>query len=85
MSSLFKSRRMGRIRISIKLINEKPDIIKEIFLHCIPIQATHNFTTGEITYECLGDVFEEVDITMAIPDYEIIFHSPSNRMEFTKR
>lgn len=62
-------RRIGRFSISADLINEDPELAREMLAGIIVIRAEFSFFTGGICYEGISDAFAVAAASEMPPSY----------------
>ncbi len=63
--------RYGNFSITIDLIENNPDIIRQVMGECIILRAEHIYATRAIEYQAWSPKFELLDEVEPIPEYII--------------
>lgn len=80
-----KPKRLGRFSVSMDLIEENPEVCRDLMGKCIIVRAEAMYHVGRIDYVALSPDFNEVQEGEYIPEYGVRVHrdGESTEIEFT--
>jgi hypothetical protein len=80
-------KRLGRFKISSRLIVENRKSVQAVFSKVIPVRAEHLWAEDVVEYFAVSDCFDEVGLTEFIPEYTVMVKETedgSSRVWFEK-
>jgi hypothetical protein len=84
---MFKSKKIGKIRVTLQIINDRPEVAQLLFSVFIPLHAVI-MPEGWIEYIGICDLFEERQEGLMTPEYDFTIKTDStgkmNISEVTK-
>jgi hypothetical protein len=66
---MLKNKRIGKVIISIDIIESRPEVVHLIFSRFIPLRAEMMWHEGHIEYIGVSDMFDEREEGERIPEY----------------
>jgi hypothetical protein len=69
--------RLGRFAVDAALPIDGPDILRQIMVHCLIVNASLVTSVGKVIYVALSDQFESCPDIMQIPEYEVVMRGAS--------
>lgn len=69
-----KSRRYGKFKITLDIIQSNPEEIKKVMAHCIIYDARCDYLNHRVEYLAESELFEPVSVGQLIPEYLIVLN-----------
>jgi hypothetical protein len=77
-SSEERYRHVGKFSVSCTMIENDPDVVKQILSKMIIVRAESMYVTNTIEYTAIWDKFSYVELGQEVPTYEIEIDSNMN-------
>lgn len=71
----FGSNKLGKFSVSLALLADRSDKLKEVMSEVTILEATNHFHNNTIEYIGVSDSFRELDEGETIPEYRVIYTS----------
>lgn len=84
LGNAYYARRLGRIRFSLTILQDNPEVVAHLFQECTPIDMRMTFVSDSMSAVVASPSFRPLQQGDLVPLYEVIVHAPvGNDLERT--